>query len=342
MKKIIQSSFLLSTLAVIYFTNVSFSNGGFSNSVVTGGCNCHGPASANTLVTVDFNGGDLYYANGQTYPITITVISSSSKPAAGFALSTNVGTFGVEPAGTQLSGNVWKHNTPEATSGASPSFASWTIDWTAPATGAVPLQIFAVGNAVNGAGSSGDEWAFASTLNVVLPVLFTDFKASSFEKNTILNWSIADEKNVKQYQIEQSNNGTDFSTIGKVDANLLTTYQFIDDSKVHAPLAYYRIKAIDFSEKFRYSEIIKVQKENSSSLIKIYPSIITGNATIHIQHNEANAEIMIYHMNGQLVKTQRITSSTSYLELNEISKGMYFVFVKTNNNKRFVDKLIIQ
>jgi hypothetical protein len=47
-------------------------------------------------------------------------------------------------------------------------------------------------------------------------------------------------------------------------------------------------------------------------------------------------------MNGQLVKTQRITSSTSYLELNEMSKGMYFVFVKTNNNKRFVDKLIIQ
>ncbi len=181
-----------------------------------------------------------------------------------------------------------------------------------------------------------------SNLNVALPVLFTDFKATSYEKNTILSWSIAEEKNVKQYQIEQSNNGTDFSTIGKMDANLLTTYQFIDDSKISAPLSYYRIKAIDFNEKFKYSEIIKVQKENSSSFIKIYPSIVTGNTPIHIQHNEDNAEIMICHTTGQLVKTQRITNLTSYLDINEMSKGMYFIFVKTNNNKRFVDKLIIQ
>jgi len=340
MKKIIQFSFITFTLAIIYFTNVSYSSGPPTSSV-TGGCSCHGPASANTFVTVDFNGGDLYYTNGQTYPITISVISSSSKPAAGFALSTNIGTFGNEPAGTQLSGNVWMHNTPEATLGASPSVASWTIDWTAPASGAVPLQIFAVGNAVNLAGgSSGDEWAFSPSLNVALPLVFTNFRATTVEKNMILNWSIVEEKNVKEYQIEQSKNGADFTAIGKVDANLLATYQFIDDSKENTPIVYYRIKAIDLNGKFITSKIIQVEKENAASSIKIYPTMVTENHPIYIQHNERDADIMIYNMNGQLVKTQQITKSTSVLDLHEMSKGMYFVFVRTNKTKTFVDKII--
>ena len=340
MKKMIQFSLITLILAIIYFTNVSYSSGPPTNSA-TAGCNCHGPASASTFVTVDFNGGNLYYANGQTYPITISVISTSSKPAAGFALSTNVGTFSNEPAGTQLSGNVWMHNTPEVTLGASPSVASWTIDWTAPASGAVPLQIFAVGNAVNLAGgSSGDEWAFAPSLNVSLPVVFSNFKATAVEKNIILNWSIAEEKNVKEYQIEQSKNGTDFTTIGKVDANLLATYQYIDDSKVNTPTVYYRIKAIDLNAKFVSSKIIQVEKENVASSIKIYPTMATGNHPIYIQHNESDADIIIYNMNGQLVKTQQITKSTSVLDLHELSKGMYFVFVRTATHKTFIDKII--
>jgi hypothetical protein len=343
MKKIINCSFLTAILAIIYFTNVSYSNGGFSNLVVTGGCSCHSSVSnTNTNVVIDFNSGNLYYNNGQTYSLTVTVNSSSNMPSAGFALSTNLGTFGTAPAGTQLSGNVWKHSSPQATSGSSPSTTSWTINWTAPATGALPLQIFAVGNAVNGGGSGGDEWAFAPSLNVVLPVIFTHFTASSFEKNIVLNWSIADEKNVKEYQIEQSENGIDFSTIGKIEANLLASYQFIDDSKSNTALAYYRIKAIDMDGKFISSKIIKVEKESKPSSVKIYPTIVTGNTPIHIQHNESQAELMIYNMNGQLVKTQQVTSSTSNFALNEISKGIYFVFIKTNNNNiSFVDKITL-
>jgi hypothetical protein len=341
MKKIIQFSFLTVTLAIIYFTNVSYSSGPPTNSA-TAGCSCHGPASSNAAVAVSFNGGNLYYTNGQTYPITISVVSSTAKPAAGFALSTNIGTLGTAPSGTQKSGNVWMHSSPKSTSGVSTTFASWTINWTAPASGAVPLQIFAVGNAVNLAGgSSGDEWAFATSLNVALPVVFTNFTASSFEKNTILNWSIANEKNVKEYQIERSENGIDFSTIGKVEANLLATYQFIDESKSNTSLAYYRIKAIDIDGKFISSKIIKVEKESKSSSVKIYPTIVTGNTPIHIQHNESQAELMIYNMNGQLVKTQQVTSSTSNFVLNEISKGIYFVFIKTNNNTSFVDKITL-
>ena len=129
--------------------------------------------------------------------------------------------------------------------------------------------------------------------------------------------------------------------IGKVEANLLTTYQFIDDSKSNTSLAYYRIKAIDMDGKFISSKIIKVEKESKSSAIKIYPTIVTGNTPIHIQHNESQAELMIYNMNGQLVKTQQISSSTSNFVLNEISKGIYFVFIKTNNHTSFVDKIML-
>jgi hypothetical protein len=342
MKKIIKCSFLTVTLAIIYFTNVSYSSGPPTNSA-TAGCSCHGPSqSPDILVTVSFNGGNLYYTNGQTYPITISVVSANGQPAAGFALSTNVGTFNSPAAGTQVQGNVWRHNVPQATNGFGFTSATWTINWTAPATGAVPLQIFASGNAVNlDGGPSGDEWAFASSLNVALPIIFTHFTASSFEKNIVLNWSIADEKNVKEYQIEQSENGIDFSTIGKVEANLFSKYQFIDASKSNSSLAYYRIKAIDMDGKFILSKIIKFEKESKSTPIKIYPTIVSENTMIQIQHNESQAELMIYNMNGQLVKTQQVTSSTSNFALNEISNGVYFVFIKTNNNISFVDKITL-
>lgn len=340
-KQILQFTFLSVALSIIYFTNVSYSSGP-PTTAVTGGCTCHGPASSNTVVAVSFNGGNLYYTNGQTYPITISVVSTTAKPAAGFALSTNVGTFGAAPLGTQKIGNVWMHSSPKTTSGVSPTFATWTINWTAPAIGAVPLQIFATGNAVNGGGSGGDEWAFAPSLNVALPVNFVKFSAIKFNDNNILNWSVSNEENLKEYQIERSENGNDFNIIGVVNAQNYTKYQFIDNEKINSYDVYYRIKAVDIDGKLMLSEVRFIQTQQTDLNIKIYPTIISANENLNIINLKKVSKILIYSSSGQLIKTEDVSTSTQNINLNSFSKGMYFVFINSNNSTSLIDKIIVQ
>ena len=58
------------------------------------------------------------------------------------------------------------------------------------------------------------------TLNL-LPVTFTSVKASQKSKDISVDWKVENQSNMKQYEVEKSTDGNNFSKAGNVHANNL-------------------------------------------------------------------------------------------------------------------------
>ena len=138
-------------LALAPFGQVVARDNGMWNS--SGGCGCHG----GTGVTAQLTGLPSAYVASTTY--TLTVSMSTTPNTGGFNLEVNRGALSNPDANTQVSGNGF-----QATHGYSPGTASWSMDWTAPASGSGTVQFDLAVLSANGNGrTSGDSYGTYST-----------------------------------------------------------------------------------------------------------------------------------------------------------------------------------
>jgi hypothetical protein len=86
------------------------------------------------------------------------------------------------------------------------------------------------------------------TVSAPLPVVFGDVKAFKNRTGIEVNWAVATEINIDEYQVQRSANGTSFSTIKTVTArnvgNLGTTYAITDATALKGK-NYYRVVAVE-------------------------------------------------------------------------------------------------
>ena len=99
-----------------------------------------------------------------------------------------------------------------------------------------------------------------------------------------VRWDIADEIDVKEYQLEKSTNGASFNTVGTIPAINKTMYGFTDPN-AKDPVIYYRVKSVDIDGRTKYTGIIKVTNRDSySNNLKVYPTPAQNQLTV--QHSQ--------------------------------------------------------
>ena len=180
--------------------------------------------------------------------------------------------------------------------------------------------------------------SFTSTLNGIdlatspLPVEIISFDATTKESQVLLNWSTASELNNNYFEMEWSNDGRSFEPIGMIRGNGTTSevnhYQFLHN-KPAAGVNYYRLKQVDFDGQFEFSST-KTAKIERVDLVSIFPS--TADQEINILKPEGNSEVVIYHINGQMVQTiSNDSSSLLTLDIGHLPRGQYIVMVRKND-----------
>jgi hypothetical protein len=143
----------------------------------------------------------------------------------------------------------------------------------------------------------------------VLPVTFVSIKAAQKDKEIEVNWHMANENNMLQYEVEKSTDGNNFVKIGTVAANNTAggSYEWIDKDAVPGN-NYYRIRSVDKSSKTVYSTMVNVLITNLKTGISIYPNPITD-AVIHLQfinQPEGRYRIRLLNPLGQLIVAKQI------------------------------------
>jgi len=185
--------------------------------------------------------------------------------------------------------------------------------------------------ALNGSTSN---WVSLSAL----PVNLIGFSGTKKDGANLLQWSTASEQNSSRFEVQRSENGTDFSTIGSVAAagnsDKVIHYQYADMQLSNASRYYYRLKMVDKDGSTKFSNVIII-KNSTTALSTIYPNPAIDRITINISDNSLlNSRAVISDLNGKVLQTITLTQTATPVNISQYQRGMYIVkFVDGNSVK---------
>jgi photosystem II stability/assembly factor-like uncharacterized protein len=175
-----------------------------------------------------------------------------------------------------------------------------------------------------------------------LPVELTSFTATANHKEAILKWTTATELNNLGFELQRRSTENEFVTIGFVKGEGTTTskkeYSYIDKELDNGKYSY-RLKQIDFSGMYNYSDVIEVdvRSVDEYALEQNYPNPFNPTTTIGFGVLEkSNVRITILNSIGEEVATilnEERESGYYQVEFNAVNlpSGVYFYRLKAGN-----------
>jgi len=165
------------------------------------------------------------------------------------------------------------------------------------------------------------------------------------DQSARIHWEINNESDVRAYQVEKSNDGRIFSMLGSVPSSQQGNYAF-NDARFNAT-AYYRVVAQLKDGASRISNTVVLKKDAADDhRFVLYPNPVKAQSVNLLLSNlpQGNYQVNIYNSMGQLVMQKnidhRVISASYYIQLNNMSAGIYQVTVQ-GNERVFTKQLTI-
>lgn len=158
-----------------------------------------------------------------------------------------------------------------------------------------------------------------------VPIKLITFSSQNEAKDVLLKWQIVDNPSIKNFEIQRSQNGTNFTTIGIIgktndNSNVMKEYSFKDNAPLDN-ISYYRLKVNSNDGHFEYSRTLKVLfKKKTASFI--YPN--PANSAIHINTVRKLQGVRIVDANGKTISYLRPSGNNEY-NVSDLANGNYWV-----------------
>ena len=165
------------------------------------------------------------------------------------------------------------------------------------------------------------------------PVTLTNIKV--YEKNTgvQIEWTAQQESNIDKYEVEKSQNGQQFKTLGSVlakgNSSVVINYNLFDPNPFGG-VNFYRIKIFEAGQS-TYSQVLKVNTSKGAiNIITIYPNPINANSVAlqMINFEKGSYTLTLTNKLGQQIIHKVIEhtggSATETIELSKaLAAGIY-------------------
>lgn len=136
-------------------------------------------------------------------------------------------------------------------------------------------------------------------------------------------WTSAEEFNTASFIIERSSNGANYEPVGTVPAigEGSHAYSFISNNTT-APLELYRLRMLDKDGKQQFSNILRVNNDNSVFSLSAYPNPASDLLTIVSSKQEI---LTVTSFTGQPITTVQLINGSQSLHIANWSKGIYLL-----------------
>lgn len=176
-----------------------------------------------------------------------------------------------------------------------------------------------------------------------MPVDLISFYGRPVDRIDELLWQTTNEENMQSYEVEKSTDGLMFQKIGKVDSKNgvgggTNEYVFQHVAK-SGGLNYYRLKQIDESGHFKFSDPIKINRMTVAGTELIISKDLNTGIT-EIRNLRAGYKIRIMDMSGKIVHEAVATGNTYSCNLNDLTMGVYMIKVyneSTSISQKFMN-----
>lgn len=215
-------------------------------------------------------------------------------------------------------------------------------------------------NAIGGAGPynqwtmSNTAYQFASpcaTNNgpcAVLPIGFKNFYGENVSNFNKLTWVTAEESNLKEFIIERSSDGVNFTSIGmQKPNNNPSTYIYNDNTFKSNIVNYYKITGLENNGNRKSTYIIPIGGTyDNLTVSEIFPNPTDNNFAISLtSKTENNLSIKIKDMYGrEISKSQHEVNagvSQIFVNCSSLNSGVYIVEVVDGNSKTISQQKLI-
>lgn len=164
------------------------------------------------------------------------------------------------------------------------------------------------------------------------PVEMSFFNAANENGIAKLQWATLSELNNAYFEIQHSLNGKDFSTIDIMEGNGTTFetsyYDYTHETPANG-VNYYRLRQVDFDEKYEFSDVVSVAIEKSE--LALYPNPASSQITV----NNFNGILNIYDAMGRMVKTIGNTQNQT-ISIQDLPNGLYMVVDEQGRSTKFL------
>jgi hypothetical protein len=190
-----------------------------------------------------------------------------------------------------------------------------------------------------------------------LPVTLVNFTAKIVKDKIQLDWITSSEYNNELFEVQFSEDGVNFNTIGQVKGNLTSQirndYQFMDSSPIIGT-NYYRLKQVDVDGSFEYSTILSIVFDESNLngvQIVLFPNPLLNkeDVSIEIKGIKPEHEVQVEWMDiaGRVYTTMSYkTNKSGGLKEKiplpvQLAKGVYHVVIKDGQNS-YTKRVVVQ
>jgi uncharacterized repeat protein (TIGR03803 family) len=173
--------------------------------------------------------------------------------------------------------------------------------------------------------------AFIELPNSTLPLTLISFTGKNNGITNQLSWQVANETNLKYYELQRSKDGQDFEAISHIAAAGAQQYAYKDSIGADISLVYYyRLKDVDIDGGFTYSNVIRITRNRVGS-VTVTPNPFRDDLVLTIEATEENRTTFILSdISGrQLVQYNRVLSpGTNVIRINQagnLPSGTYML-----------------
>jgi hypothetical protein len=176
-------------------------------------------------------------------------------------------------------------------------------------------------------------WVFMNNSSLPLNLLsFTGYTSNNINH---LQWTTAVEVGTKDFSVERSTNGNNFTSIAIVNAKgagsgIYNYYDPISDSR----MVYYRLKMIDIDGNFTYSFVIHFTNQSNNHQISIYPDPVKDKTTLQINDNTLlGTTTKLMDASGRIGQTFTINNIFQIVDMSLLPQGLYFLQTANGNTQ---------
>ncbi|RYY39172.1 MAG: HYR domain-containing protein [Chitinophagaceae bacterium] len=177
-----------------------------------------------------------------------------------------------------------------------------------------------------------------SGITAPLPVTLLSFAGRAEATHNKLEWRTASEQNNRGFYVERSTDGRSFLSTAFVpgapggNSSTLKQYGFAD-STFTGTRQYYRLRQEDFDGRFRYSQVVMIDRSKEAAQMTVYPNPAPSQTNARLVLAQAGPyTFVLLDAQGRQVRSMSyrlpVGTSTTKLELNGLAAGTYLLQVR--------------
>jgi len=177
---------------------------------------------------------------------------------------------------------------------------------------------------------------------LTLPVTLVDFSALLNKDRTVsIDWTTSNEIDNDHFMVERSTNGTDWSSVAKVEGNG-SSNRDIDytalDAYPNVGINYYRLKQVDFNGLANFSEVKSIEVDRDTRF-----SVSPNPASDLIRVvGEVSGTVRIFDVMGKEVSYHQKLNGKVDIKIGNYPEGVYYVKLFDEHNNLDSSKKIIK